>query len=318
MSASKIMAMAALAAFAAGCRRDGALSDLQAKWDPTINMPVASFGQELTDGNMPPHLILLEASITDEEGKPRKVPRFSVNGTAVETEGLAEDSSEGNSQSLECAGVSVMAAIKHDPAAYKDSVIAIRADAGCKHEIVATLVNAAHTAGFMKVLLLSSKDGASEGSPELLSFEIIRSCPCSGWLHKDDEFLYGDEEEFDDDFLAEIEPPPGMEPRMERDGSAVAHEAPVPRKKEKVEKLPTPAMKMRLDIGPYTDAIIQGGRGVTLDVLNARFEEQAKDSELSGKGVFISCSMDSKHKTLVEVLSILYKHGFKRYYLFSM
>ena len=76
-------------------------------------------------------------------------------------------------------------------------------------------------------------------------------------------------------------------------------------------------MKMRLDIGP-SGIIIQGGRGTTLDKLDARFEEQAKDPVLSGKGVFICCAMNSEHKTLVEVLSILYKHGFKRYYIFSM
>ena len=153
MRMNKIVALAVLAAFAAGCRTGRSLSDMRAMCDQTITMPVASFGQELTDDNMPPHLILLEASITDEGGKPRKVPRFSVNGTAVETDGCTEGSSD---CFYSCLGARVTGAIKHEPAACEDKVVAIRADAGCKHESVATLINAASHAAITKVFLLAN------------------------------------------------------------------------------------------------------------------------------------------------------------------
>lgn len=295
MSMGKIVAIVALAAFAAGCRTGRGLSDMRAKCDHTINMPVASFGQELTDVNMPAYLILLEASITDEEGKPRKVPRFSVNGTPVEADGCTEGSS---GFFYSCVGARVTGAIKHDPAACEDKVVAIRADAGCKHECVAAMLNAATCAGIGKLLLLSRKGPNSAGESGVIAFTVARP-PAPSWVSsdKDDPFA------FDEDGLAEFEEPiPPPDDMAESDANY------------RDEWLL--CAKRSIDIG--RDEIVHAGKGVDdVDALDARFEEIAKDPRLKGKSIYISCASDSEHTTLVEVLSILYKHGFKRYYIFS-
>ena len=296
MRMSKIVAIAVLAAFAAGCRTGRSLSDMRAMCDQTITMPVASFGQELTDVNMPPHLILLEASITDEDGKPRKVPRLSVNGTPVESDGCTEGSS---GFFYSCVGARMTGAIKHEPVACEDKVVAIRADAGCKHECVAALLNASTCAGIGKLLLLSSKGQNSVGESGVIAFTVARP-PAPSWVssNKDDPFA------FDEDGLEEFEEPiPPPDDMAESDANY------------REEWLL--CAKRSIDIG--RDEIVHAHKRVDdVDALDAQFEEIAKDPRLKGKSIYISCASDSEHKALVEVLSILYKHGFKRCYIFSM
>ena len=296
MRMNKIVAIAVLAAFAAGCRTGRSLSDMRAMCDQTITMPVASFGQELTDDNMPPHLILLEASITDEDGKPRKVPMFSVNGTAVETDGCTEGSSD---FFYSCVGARVTGAIKHDPAACEDKVVAIRADAGCKHECVAALLNASTCAGIGKLLLLSSKGQNSVRESGVIAFTVARP-PAPSWVSSDKDAPFA----FDGDGLEEFEEPiPPPDDMAESDANY------------REEWLL--CAKRSIDIG--RDEIVHAHKRVDdVDALDARFEEIAKDPRLKGKSIYISCASDSEHKTLVEVLSILHKHGFKRCYIFSM
>jgi biopolymer transport protein ExbD len=44
----------------------------------------------------------------------------------------------------------------------------------------------------------------------------------------------------------------------------------------------------------------------------------AGNPETKGKTVAIKCAEDSPHKALVNVLDILYKHNFKRVYLWTL
>ena len=44
----------------------------------------------------------------------------------------------------------------------------------------------------------------------------------------------------------------------------------------------------------------------------------AKDPAIAGKGVCMKCAENSPYCTFVKIMDILYKHGFKRIYVFTL
>ena len=76
-------------------------------------------------------------------------------------------------------------------------------------------------------------------------------------------------------------------------------------------------------VGPSADGTLDGvivycDKRVSLAELDDILANLAGNPETKGKAVAIKCAEDSPHKALVTVLDILYKHNFKRVYLWTL
>lgn len=54
-----------------GCRGHDALAEHAAKWDRTVNLPLAPHGEELTNASLPPKSLFVDISMRDEAGAVR-------------------------------------------------------------------------------------------------------------------------------------------------------------------------------------------------------------------------------------------------------
>ena len=255
------------------------------KWNQTVNLPIARHGDKLTDVAIPRKCLFAEISIRDEKGALRPVPRAAIEGEALP----AKDGEiwYGNIED-------VLKRQSGKDRFGRDGFPAfIRADMECSHRCVASLINGFTGCGIWDISIVARASGDPDDS-QLVSFKILRPCPCCH-LEVDTHLFEGVvEEPFDEEDLS------------------IHYTKPF-----------SLGQRLTFLVGPSADGALDGvivycGKRVYLAELDDILANLAGNPETKGKTVAIKCAEDSPHKALVNVLDILYKHNFKRVYLLTL
>ena len=126
----------------------------------------------------------------------------------------------------------------------------------------------------------------------LVSFNILRPCPCPAQeedAHLFYDCLYDEDDESDGECDAQL----------------------------RLGRLLTIEVGPRFE-GESEGAILRLRRRTSLAELDSAFGEMAKDPAIAGKSVCMKCTENSPYSTFVKIMDILYKHGFKRIYVFTL
>lgn len=173
-----------------GCRGHDALAEHAAKWDRTVNLPLAPHGEELTNASLPPKSLFVDISMRDEAGAVRPKPAITFEGESL--------SSEGGS------GV-IQKAVRRQTggtSAWKKGFNGfVRADAGCSHSVVNDAIDGFNSAGIWDVSIVARADAESN---KPTTFKILRLCPCP--LPEEDAHIgydvpFDEEDDEDDELL---------------------------------------------------------------------------------------------------------------------
>ena len=255
------------------------------KWDRTVNLPIAPHGDKLTDVAIPKKCLFAEISIRDEEGALLPVPKASLEGESLSVE---KDEIRGGAM----IGALKRLTGKTLPGRDEFSTF-IRADMECSHRCVASLINRFTERGIRDISIVARASGDS-GDSQLVTFKILRTCPCVGCVPKEDAHIFDEGEPFDEEDVS-------------------------------IHYKKTFSLGQRLTflVGPSADGTLDGvivycDKRVSLAELDDILANLAGNPETKGKTVAIKCAEDSPHKALVNVLDILYKHNFKRVYLWTL
>ena len=255
------------------------------KWDRTVNLPIAPHGDKLTDVAIPQKCLFAEISIRDEKGALQPVPRASLDGECLSVEG--NEIRYGDVED-------VLKRQSGKDRFGRDGFPAfIRADMECSHRCVASLINGFTGCGIWDISIVARASGDPDDS-QLVSFKILRSCPCCH-LEVDTHLFEGVvEEPFDEEDLS------------------IHYTKPF-----------SLGQRLTFLVGPSADGTLDGvivycDKRVSLAELDDILANLAGNPETKGKTVAIKCAEDSPHKALVTVLDILYKHNFKRVYLWTL
>ena len=246
-----------------------------AKWDRTINLPIAPHGDKLTDVAIPQKCLFAEISIRDEKGALLPVPKASLEG-----------------ESLSVVGALKRLTGKTLPGRDELSTF-IRADMECSHRCVASLINRFTERGIWDISIVARASGDS-GDSQLVTFKILRTCPCVGCVPEEDIHIFDEGEPLDEEDLS------------------IRYTAPL-----------SLGQRLTFWVGPSADGSLDGAivycdKRVSLAELDGILANLAGNPETRGKAVSIKCAEESPHKALVNVLDILYKHNFKRVYLWTL
>ena len=250
-----------------------------AKWDRTVNLPIASYGDALTDASLPPKSLFAEISVRDEKGALRPVPKASMEGEClfVKNDEICDE------------GIEDVLKRQTGKDRFEFSAF-IRADMECSHRSVASLIDVFIGCGIWNISILGRTSSESDDS-RLVAFKLLRHFP--GVLPEEDRHIV-EEEPFDEEDLSiHYVKPFSLGQRL------------------------TFWIGRRVD-GSLDGAIVYCDKLVSLAELDGILAKLAADPETKGKTVAVRCAEDSPHKALVDVLDILCKHNFKRVYLWTI
>ena len=255
------------------------------KWDRTVNLPIAPHGDKLTDVAIPKKCLFAEISIRDEKGALLPVPKASSEGESLSVE--KDEIRDGN-----MIGALKRLTGKTLPGRDERSTF-IRADMECSHRCVASLINRFTERGIWDISIVARASGDS-GDSQLVTFKILRTCPCVGCVPEEDIHIFDEGEPLDEEDLS------------------IRYTAPL-----------SLGQRLTFLVGPSADGTLDGvivycDKRVSLAELDDILANLAGNPETKGKTVAIKCAEDSPHKALVNVLDILYKHNFKRVYLWTL
>ena len=255
------------------------------KWDRTVNLPIAPHGDKLTDVVLPKKSLFAEISIRDEKGALLPVPKASLEGESLSVE--KDEIRDGN-----MIGALKRLTGKTLPGRDEFSTF-IRADMECSHRCVASLINRFTERGIWDISIVARASGDS-GDSQLVTFKILRTCPCVGCVPEEDIHIFDEGEPLDEEDLS------------------IRYTAPL-----------SLGQRLTFLVGPSADGTLDGvivycDKRVSLAELDDILANLAGNPETKGKTVAIKCAEDSPHKALVNVLDILYKHNFKRVYLWTL
>ena len=258
------------------------LASHAAKWDRTVNLPVAPHGDVLPDASLPPKSLFAEISVRDEKGALRPVPRAAIEGEAFP----AKDGEiwYGNIEDV------LKRQAGKDRFRGEEFAAFIRADMECSHHYVASLINGFNSCGMWNISILGRTSCEADDS-QLVSFKILRPCPCIA--PEEDWHVFDEEPSDEEDLSIHYVKPFSLGQRL------------------------TFWVGRRVD-GSLDGAIVYCDKMVSLAELDDILAKLAADPETKGKTVAIRCAEDSPHKALVDVLDILCKHNFKRVYLLTL
>ena len=255
------------------------------KWDRTVNLPIAPHGDKLTAASLPAKSLFAEISIRDEKGALLPVPKASLEGESLSVE---KDEIRGGAM----IGALKRLTGKTLPGRDEFSTF-IRADMECSHRCVASLINRFTERGIWDISIVARASGDS-GDSQLVTFKILRTCPCVGCVPEEDAHIFDEGEPFDEEDVS-------------------IH----------YKKTFSLGQRLTFVVGPSADGSLDGAivycdKRVSLAELDGILTNLAESPETAGKAVSIKCADNSPHKALVNVLDILYKHNFKRVYLWTL
>lgn len=255
------------------------------KWDRTVNLPIAPHGDKLTDVAIPKKCLFAEISIRDEKGALLPVPKASLEGESLSVE--KDEIRDGNM-------IGALKRLTGKTLPGRDELSTfIRADMECSHRCVASLINRFTERGIWDISIVARASGDS-GDSQLVTFKILRTCPCVGCVPEEDIHIFDEGEPLDEEDLS------------------IRYTAPL-----------SLGQRLTFLVGPSADGTLDGvivycDKRVSLAELDDILANLAGNPETKGKAVAIKCAEDSPHKALVNVLDILYKHNFKRVYLLTL
>ena len=253
-----------------------------AKWNRTVNLPIASYGDVLTDASLPPKSLFAEISVRDEKGALRSVPKASMEG-----ECLSVDNNEIWNGNI---GDVLKRQTGKDRFGEDEFAAFIRADMECSHYYVASLIDVFTGCGIWNISILGCTSSESDDS-RLVAFKILRPFP--GIYPEEDRHIVEEEPLDEEDLSIHYVKPFSLGQRL------------------------TFWVGRRVD-GSLDGAIVYCDKRVSLAELDGILAKLAADPETKGKTVAVRCAGDSPHKALVDVLDILCKHNFKRVYLLTI
>ena len=261
------------------------LASHAAKWNRTVNLPVAPHGEALTAASLPAKSLFAEILIRDEKGALLPVPKASLEGESLSVE--KDEIRDGNM-------IGALKRLTGKTLPGRDELSTfIRADMECSHRCVASLINRFTERGIWDISIVARASGDS-GDSQLVTFKILRTCPCVGCVPEEDIHIFDEGEPLDEEDLS------------------IRYTAPL-----------SLGQRLTFLVGPSADGTLDGvivycDKRVSLAELDDILANLAGNPETKGKTVAIKCAEDSPHKALVNVLDILYKHNFKRVYLLTL
>ena len=252
------------------------------KWDRTVNLPIAPHGDKLTDVAIPKKCLFAEISIRDEKGALLPVPKASLEGESLSVE---------NDEIRDEAVADVFKRQTGKERFGRDGFFAfIGADMECSHRCVASLINGLNSYGIWDILIVARESGEADDA-RLVSFKILRPYP---GVYPEEDLHVVTEEPFDEEDLSiHYTKPFSLGQRL------------------------TFLVGRSVD-GSLDGALVYCDKRVSLAELDDILANLAGNPETKGKTVAIKCTEGSPHKALVNVLDILYKHNFKRVYLWTL
>lgn len=283
---ARAVAGAAMAGCLVGC--DSARQMEHEAGAQAVMLPVAEHGEPLTQKVVHSRHVFLELSVADAAGAMYSVPTVTVHGTSFPLyEGKGERYGD-DALRRKLKGL-------HDDNSSRDLRCYIKADARCKFKDFSDLVDRCTATGLWRLSVVA-RDGAAmpaDGRPQLLAFAFLRPCPCRSEEEANEPCLI----ELCEDDLYECE---------DNDESEYAL-----------------ARRLQIEIGPSADGdddgvVVWCRKGVSLAKLDSAFRAMADNPAVGGTGVCLKCCGNAPYKTFVNVLDVLYKHGFKRVYVFTL
>ncbi|MBQ3809092.1 MAG: hypothetical protein II840_14190 [Kiritimatiellae bacterium] len=258
------------------------LASHAAKWNRTVNLPVAPHGEALTAASLPAKSLFAEILIRDEKGALLPVPRATMEGESLSVE---------NDEIRDEAVADVFKRQTGKERFGRDGFFAfIGADMECSHRCVVSLINGLNSYGIWDILIVARESGEAD-DVRLVSFKILRPYP--GVYPEEDLHLVTEEPFDEEDLSIHYTKPFSLGQRL------------------------TFLVGRSVD-GSLDGALVYCDKRVSLAELDDILANLAGNPETKGKTVAIKCTEGSPHKALVNVLDILYKHNFKRVYLWTL
>ena len=253
--------------------------------DKTLELPIAEHGDELADESSGDGRIFLELHLATAAGAMRPNPVLMVQGRTCPLPRIVLP------QRIRAA---VSRSIAADPR-QEDPPCFIKADVRCTFRNVSDVFDSCSAAGAWNLSVVARRGGVAvtDCREKLVSFNILRPCPCPA--QEEDAHLFYEDCLYDED--------------DESDGECDDQ--------LRLGRLLTIEVGPRFE-GESEGAIMRLRRRTSLAELDSAFCEMAKDPAIAGKGVCMKCAENSPYCTFVKIMDILYKHGFKRVYVFTL
>ena len=248
--------------------------------DKTLELPVAEHGDEFVDESSANGRIILELHLADAAGEMRPEPMVVAEGRTFT---LRRDDSSWPHQDKWlwhrfCKAVRASNAA--DP--HQDGPLCfIKADSRCTFRNVSDVFDLCSSAGAWKLSVVARR---GDDDTKSVYFKLRRPCPCPA--PEEDAHLFYDCPYDEDD-------------------------------QQSLGRLLTIEVGPRFE-GESEGAIFRLRRRTSLAELDSAFGEMAKDPAIAGKSVCMKCTENSPYSTFVKIMDILYKHGFKRIYVFTL
>ena len=246
----------------------------------TLELPIAEHGDELADESSADDRIFLEIHLADAAGEMRPEPMVVAEGRTFT---LRRDDSSWPHQDKWlwhrfCEAVRASNAA--DP--HQDGPLCfIKADSRCTFRNVSDVFVLCSSAGAWKLSVVARR---GDDDTKSVYFKLRRPCPCHA--PEEDAHLFYDCPYDEDD-------------------------------QQSLGRLLTIEVGPRFE-GESEGAILRLRRRTSLAELDSAFGEMAKDPAIAGKSVCMKCTENSPYSTFVKIMDILYKHGFKRIYVFTL
>ena len=246
----------------------------------TLELPIAEHGDELADESSADDRIFLEIHLADAAGEMRPEPMVVVEGRTFT---LRRDDSSWPHQDKwlwHRLCEAVRASNAADP--HQDGPLCfIKADSRCTFRNVSDVFDLCSSAGAWKLSVVARR---GDDDTKSVYFKLRRPCPCHA--PEEDAHLFYDCPYDEDD-------------------------------QQSLGRLLTIEVGPRFE-GESEGAILRLRRRTSLAELDSAFGEMAKDPAIAGKSVCMKCTENSPYSTFVKIMDILYKHGFKRIYVFTL
>lgn len=253
-----------------------------------LELPIAEHGDELADESSADDRIFLEIHLADAAGEMRPEPMVVVEGRTFT---LRRDDSSWPHQGKwlwHRLCEAVRASNAADP--HQDGPLCfIKADSRCTFRNVSDVFDLCSSAGAWKLSVVARR---GDDDTKSVYFKLRRPCPCHA--PEEDAHLFYDCPYDEDD---------------ESDGECDDQQS--------LGRLLTIEVGPRFE-GESEGAILRLRRRTSLAELDSAFGEMAKDPAIAGKSVCMKCTENSPYSTFVKIMDILYKHGFKRVYVFTL
>ena len=246
----------------------------------TLELPIAEHGDELADESSADDRIFLEIHLADAAGEMRPEPMVVVEGRTFTLR--RDDSSWPHQEKWLWHRLceAVRASNAADP--HQDGPLCfIKADSRCTFRNVSDVFDLCSSAGAWKLSVVARR---GDDDTKSVYFKLRRPCPCHA--PEEDAHLFYDCPYDEDD-------------------------------QQSLGRLLTIEVGPRFE-GESEGAILRLRRRTSLAELDSAFGEMAKDPAIAGKSVCMKCTENSPYSTFVKIMDILYKHGFKRIYVFTL